>query len=321
VTAVVTHYERPALARRAIDSLLPQTWPDLRLLVVDDGSRSAEAVALLDELERVDLARPISVVRKPNGGLGSARNAALAAATTELVAFLDDDDEAEPTYIEALATAITTTGASAAAVGFKVFHDVPAGPLEGRQEQLHWMYFSGAPHLAVFDNLIGGAAAMFRRHDALAVGGYHTERQRSFEDWRILVELALSGHKVVSVPAALLRYRVAAQSMLRTFPLRESQRLVRDAYADALPEVLKPWPELLAGLQAEVSELRAEVERLEALASSAGPSAGPSGVTPGGADGLSGNGPSTTGRFVGPVSGLVGRVRRLGRRGPSPRLP
>jgi hypothetical protein len=158
---------------------------------------------------------------------------------------------------------------------------------------------------------------MFRRHDALAVGGYHTERQRSFEDWRILVELALSGHKVVSVPAALLRYRVAAQSMLRTFPLRESQRLVRDAYADALPEVLKPWPELLAGLQSEVAELRAEVERLDALASSARPP----GVTPGGADGSPGNGARTTGRFVGPVSGLVGRVRRLGRRGPSPRLP
>jgi hypothetical protein len=259
VTAVVTHYERPALARRAIDSLLVQSWPDLRVLVVDDGSRSAEALAFLDELEGATLARPLTVLRKPNGGLGSARNAALEAAPTELVAFLDDDDEAEPGYIETLAGALTAGEASAAAVGFKVFHDVPSGPLEGRVEDLHWLFFSAAPHLAVLDNLIGGAAAMFRRADALAVGGYHEVRGRGFEDWRILVELALSGRKVVSIPEPLLRYRVSGQSMLRTFSARASHRLVLDAYRANLPEPLRPWPELVLGLHDAVASLRAEL--------------------------------------------------------------
>jgi hypothetical protein len=274
VSVVLTPYERPSMARRAIDSLLAQTWERLEIVVVDDGSTSSEAASFLAELERRTFDRPLTVVRKPNGGLGSARNLGVCTATADYVAFLDDDDEAEPTYIERMMGALSHTGAAAAVVGFKVFPDASSGALEGRREQLHWLYFSAAPHLAVLDNCIGGAAALMRKKDLLAVGGYHTHRRLAYEDWQVLVKLALDGRGVVSVPECLLRYRVAAGSMLRTYSATGSHELVLEPFVASLPPALAEWPRLLYGLhngqraaaeaatalQADHDELVAELE-------------------------------------------------------------
>lgn len=264
VTAVVTHYNRPDMVRRAIASLLAQTYPALEILVVDDGSIHPQAAPLLDELEQRDFERPVRVIRKENGGLGSARNEGLRQANGELVVFLDDDDEAEPTYVERMATALQCSGASAAVVGFRVMHDAETGPLDGMTENLQWMYFSPAADLAVLDNIIGGAAAMFRRSDALAAGGFHEIKHLTYEDWALLVKVALAGGDIVAVPEALLRYRVSPSSMLRTFPLWGSRDQVFDAYRSVLPASLSAWPEVVYGLHARTGQLEGQLDELHA---------------------------------------------------------
>jgi hypothetical protein len=246
ITAAVTHYERPAMLRRAVDSLIEQTRRPDEIVVVDDGSTGAGAVAALDELASAALPVPVRVVRQANAGLGAARNAALAAATGEAVAFLDDDDEAEPQYLDRMAGALAATGAAAVAVGFKVFPGA-VGPMAGLAEASRWLFCSEAVALAAVDNVAGGAAAMFRRDIALAVGGFHTRRHLAYEDWEILVRLALAGHRIESVPEPLLRYRVSEGSMLRTAPLLDSHDLVLSTFAAALPGPLGVWPEVLCG--------------------------------------------------------------------------
>lgn len=261
VTAVVTHFNRPDMVRRAVDSLLVQTWPALDIIVVDDGSTHPHAAATLDEFATRQFNRPVTVVRKANGGLGSARNEGLRRASGEFVVFLDDDDEAEPTYVERMATALQVTGAAASVVGFRVMQQADAGPLDGLDEQLQWMYFSPAFDLAVLDNVVGGAAAMFRKDAALAVGGFHEFKHLTYEDWALLVKLALAGEDIVPVPEALLRYRVSPTSMLRTFPLWGSRDQVFDAYRSKLPEALQQWPALVYGLHERAGQLAGERDR------------------------------------------------------------
>ncbi|MFN0029672.1 MAG: glycosyltransferase family 2 protein [Acidimicrobiales bacterium] len=262
VSAVVTHFNRPDMVRRAIESLLVQTWEDLEILLVDDGSTHPQAAALLDELEIAVLPRPLRVIRKVNGGLGSARNEGLRQARGELVVFLDDDDEAEPTYVERMATALLNTEAVAAVVGFRVFEGAATGSLQGIAEQMQWMYFSPAADLAVLDNIIGGAAAMFRRTEALALGGFHEIKHVTYEDWALLVKVAMAGHDIVSVPEALLRYRVSANSMLRTFPLWGSRDEVFAAFRPGCAGLLSQWPELVYGLHERCRQLQEDRARL-----------------------------------------------------------
>jgi glycosyltransferase involved in cell wall biosynthesis len=89
VTAIITTYDRPMLARRAIKSALSQTYELLEIIVVEDGSESGIA-AWIDE--RHD--EKIRYIRhQKNRGLAAARNTGLKAAYGDYVAYLDDDDE------------------------------------------------------------------------------------------------------------------------------------------------------------------------------------------------------------------------------------
>lgn len=97
VSAVITTYERPTLVKRAVESVLGQTYEPLEIVVVEDGSDSAVDRWIEGEVEReVDY-----VCHADNRGLAAARNTGLDRANGDYVAYLDDDDEWKPTRIEA----------------------------------------------------------------------------------------------------------------------------------------------------------------------------------------------------------------------------
>lgn len=94
VTVVIPTYNGARFLRDAIDSALAQTWKDLEVLVIDDGST--------DETPSVLAAygTQLRSMRKPNGGTASALNVGIRAARGEWVAWLSSDDMWEPTKIE-----------------------------------------------------------------------------------------------------------------------------------------------------------------------------------------------------------------------------
>ena len=109
VTVVVPAYQAERTIARALGSLVAQTSPAWRAVVVDDGStdRTAEIVErLAEDDERITLHRC-----EPNGGAAAARNVALALVDTEWVGFLDADDEWVPDRLERLLALAERTGA------------------------------------------------------------------------------------------------------------------------------------------------------------------------------------------------------------------
>ena len=96
ITAVITTFKRPQRVRRAIRSVLSQTYEPLEILVVEDGSDSGTEGWLRDQ----GLAS-VKYVRHPeNRGLAAARNTGLKLTGGEYVAYLDDDNEWKPRRIE-----------------------------------------------------------------------------------------------------------------------------------------------------------------------------------------------------------------------------
>lgn len=90
VSVMIPTHNRAALVTRAIDSALAQTYPEVEVIVIDDGSTDATQAVLAAYGER------IRVIRQANTGLAGARNAGLRAAHGELLNFLDDDDTLLP---------------------------------------------------------------------------------------------------------------------------------------------------------------------------------------------------------------------------------
>lgn len=86
VSVVIPTYNRAKLVQRAIDSVLSQTYSNMEVIVVDDGSTDDT----LRELRSYD--GRIRVLSQPNGGPAAARNLGIAHACGELIAFLDSDD-------------------------------------------------------------------------------------------------------------------------------------------------------------------------------------------------------------------------------------
>lgn len=89
ISVIVPIYNMEAYLAQCLDSLLAQRFTDFELLLVDDGSRDASP-AICDRY--ADRDNRIRVIRKPNGGVSSARNAGIEAARGHYLLFVDPDD-------------------------------------------------------------------------------------------------------------------------------------------------------------------------------------------------------------------------------------
>jgi glycosyltransferase involved in cell wall biosynthesis/exopolysaccharide biosynthesis predicted pyruvyltransferase EpsI len=108
ISVIIPVYNVENYLCRCLDSVINQTFKDLEILCVNDGSKDG-SIAILEEYAVKD--NRIKIIHKKNGGLSSARNEGLKYATAEYIGFVDSDDWIEPdTYLLAYA-AIKETGA------------------------------------------------------------------------------------------------------------------------------------------------------------------------------------------------------------------
>ena len=130
-TVVLCTYNRADRVEGAVRAILAQEGCEFELVVVDDGSTDATPAVLasIDD-------RRLQVLRRPNGGLSKARNTGLAAAASEWVTFIDDDDMAEPGWLATFrqqttdpTVGIVCCGARFVSVEGTVFFTHPPGPL------------------------------------------------------------------------------------------------------------------------------------------------------------------------------------------------
>ena len=115
VSAIIPVYNTERYLRECLDSLCKQTYSNLEIILIDDGSTDASP-AICDEYSVKD--SRISVIHNQNAGVSAARNTGLDKAKGKYIAFVDSDDWVEPEYIESLLEALTNYDADAA--GFPV---------------------------------------------------------------------------------------------------------------------------------------------------------------------------------------------------------
>ncbi|MCG3169172.1 MAG: hypothetical protein CALGDGBN_00685 [Pseudomonadales bacterium] len=209
----------------ALASVVAQTYPNLEVLVVDDGSvdDTANRVAsIVDER--------IRYFWKPNGGVSSARNCGVARATGKYVAFLDSDDVFAADCISKKLSIIENVDQCVVVgSGCRFFDGVrwdclPASPA---REKICY------EDLCVFTAFPGGTSNIFAVRDAvIAVGGFDESLSAS-EDRDFLRKMCLKG-KVLSHPDHLVAIRVHGEFR----PNRDIEKVFRDreAISRAIPE-------------------------------------------------------------------------------------
>lgn len=111
ITVIVPVYKVEPYIRRCIESITSQTYANLEIILVDDGSPDSCGL-ICDEYAQKDCR--VTVIHKQNGGLSDARNAGLKHMRGKYVAFVDSDDYVSPEYIGRLYAALTENDADIA---------------------------------------------------------------------------------------------------------------------------------------------------------------------------------------------------------------
>ena len=105
ISVIIPVYKAEEYLERCVDSVLAQTYSNLEIILVDDGSPDNSG-QICDRYAEKD--SRVKVIHKKNGGVSSARNAGLDVATGEFVAFVDSDDFIAPDMYEKLMVSLSS---------------------------------------------------------------------------------------------------------------------------------------------------------------------------------------------------------------------
>lgn len=131
ISIIVPVYKVEKYLKRCVDSILTQTYQNMEIILVDDGSPD-NCGAICDRYKETD--NRVVVIHKKNGGLSDARNTAIPLAKGEYISFIDSDDWISSYYVEHLYEAVAKCDAD---IGISWFENVFEGKaLQSKPEEL-----------------------------------------------------------------------------------------------------------------------------------------------------------------------------------------
>ncbi len=198
-----------------LDSVLAQTYQNLEVITVNDGSKD-NSLNILHKYQKID--SRVKVVNKTNGGASSARNAGLDAMSSDVkyVSFVDPDDKISEHYVESFVKALEKDDADYAVCSFSPFDrsginnrelEVPPYTILSQDEiaDQYWSLHKTAATSAFLNN------KMFRVE--CIKGLRFDENLRNTEDHEFMTRALLGLKKGVMVPEINFFYRKRASSL------------------------------------------------------------------------------------------------------------
>jgi glycosyltransferase involved in cell wall biosynthesis len=206
VSVVTPTHNRAQFLRRAMASLQAQTRSDFEWIVVDDGS-SDETPKVL---EQCGDGRLVRVRLDPNRGVAAARNAGLRQARGELVAFLDDDDEYLPEYLDVVVAAFATHpgGLDVLWTGVERVFEQADGPAHSVRQTWDCSASALGARGLRFLTQLNMSCGLCLRRDGLERIEAFDEALTVSEDTDLLLRLAAAGCRFGCVPRPLIRVHV-----------------------------------------------------------------------------------------------------------------
>ncbi len=237
VSAIIPAYNAERWIDRTLASAVAQTYPDIEILVVDDGSTDRTASIVEAAASRDGRIR---LLRKPHSGLPATRNFGIAQAKGALIAPLDADDLWHP---EKLARQVARMQASSPQVGLVYCW---AAEIDENDFIIPPLHDGSVAEGRVLTELVAKAGLidsasnpMMRRSWLDAAGGYDENQTLGAEDWKLYLTLASICDFAV-VPAHLVGYRRSAGSMSRKIVrMDQAMTMVGDWIMQTMPDVPK----------------------------------------------------------------------------------
>jgi len=229
VSVIIPNYNYASYVGEAIDSVLEQDYPNVEIIIVDDGS-SDDSRAVID-----CYGKKVQGIFQQNQGVSATRNNGVAASKGEFVAFLDADDVWMPAKLSRQMERFADANIGMVHVGVAEIDG--SGAIVG--ESLLGREGKVAHDLLMLRPVIlgGGRVVMNNRRIFDEVGGFDTRLSTS-ADWELYYRIA-TRCQVAFVPEALVRYRVHGTNMHNNIEAMEHDVRIgfEKAFADGTSNV------------------------------------------------------------------------------------
>ncbi len=254
ISVIVPVYNAEQYLERCVNSILDQTYKNLEIFLVDDGSpdRSGD---MCDEFAQKD--NRIKVIHKENGGQSTARNAALDVMTGAYVGFVDSDDWIEPDMFERLMLLVQEHDAQIAVCGVQCdWNDGKTiycnADYPRCQDIEHWTKIDALRELALNTKILN--APWNKLFESRIFDGLRMRVGWVFEDFEIMPKCVERADRIVYDPAPLYHYIMTEESTIRgTF--KERRFMEADVSREIVQRYQQNYPELIGYVVARHVEI------------------------------------------------------------------
>ena len=236
ITVIVPVYNVENYLRKCLDSIIAQTYKNIEIIVVNDGSTDASG-QICQEYTQID--NRIVYIEKENGGLSEARNVGLDKMTGSYVTFIDSDDWAELDYVEILYKKIIEYQADISVGNYYSYNE---------DEETYYLHIYGDSYyekvydnISIFENLYESQemksfaliSAWGKLYKAKLFDYLRFEKGKLGEDGYFNQKMYLSVNKVVYLNKGLYAYRQRSGSITNTWTEKWMHALV-DAMSERI---------------------------------------------------------------------------------------
>ena len=214
VSIVIPCYNQAPFLEEAVNSVLENKYPNLEIIIVDDGSHDHSAKIALQIHEKYP--EIIHVIMQENAGPAKARNVGIKAASGKYILPLDGDDKISADYIQKAVEVLETN------TQVKVVY---CEAEKFGNESGHWKLKPFSRKSLALDNMIF-VSAFFRKSDWEKCGGYAENMTWGWEDWEFWINMLKSGGEVVKLPITGFYYRIREGSRRKTTNKEAKQKTI-----------------------------------------------------------------------------------------------
>lgn len=232
LSVIVPIYNVRPYLRQCIESICDQSYRDLEIILVDDGSCDGSS-EICDQYQTMD--DRIVVLHKENEGLVKARKSGLQISQGEYIAYVDGDDWIEPEMFERLYSTMTENNVDIVMCGHYIdtgniskeaYHDIPDG-YYGKKQLIEQIYPEMIVGRAFFDWKIYPALwdKLFKRESIIPYQMEVDERLKMGEDAACTYPALLNAGSIYILHECLYHYRQTTVSMVKNIQDRTKEKM------------------------------------------------------------------------------------------------
>ncbi len=252
VSVIMPCYNDGQYIEEAILSVKQQTYADIELIVVDDGSDDEETIKILDRLED-----EVILLRTKHLRPAGARNYGISHASGKYIMPVDSDDRIDKTYIEKAVKIIQTDEK----IGVVYCEADLFGEKKGKWDLPKYSFDK-----MLLDNIVF-VTALFYKEDWEKVGGFNTHMLAGMEDYDFWLAILALGKEIYQIPEILFHYRIKPVSRTTGFQadyiqMQDTYRKIYDNHKEFYGRNAERYAKILRDALIEQIAIRMKYEKI-----------------------------------------------------------